>query len=151
MGTNYYFKAKAGELAQCGEIHIGKSSGGWAFSFQAYEEEGGERELATSYQGALRVKVTIPRLVIKSWAEWQAFLHATAGVIVDEYGSEISLDEFEELVRSLSPGQTWGEGGPRLLNHVDHLVENQHRYGKVDPKRDWKDAQGFSFCAAEFS
>ena len=38
MGTNYYTKDRTNECKCCGrgveEIHLGKSSGGWQFSFQ---------------------------------------------------------------------------------------------------------------------
>ncbi len=76
MGTNYY--AKYLECDRCNryeEIHIGKSSSGWQFSFHSNDD-------------------------IRSYKEWIEFLEENNAVITDEYGDVISLKKFKELVES---------------------------------------------------
>lgn len=75
MGTNYYHHRYV--CPTCGKSdveHIGKSSGGWAFSFHGTEQ-------------------------IRSWADWQEVLQR-GGSIVNEYGEALTLDEFCELVEA---------------------------------------------------
>lgn len=74
MGTNYYVETN--KCTCCGRSdtqHIGKSSGGWTFSFRGYEQ-------------------------IRSYAEWVPILKA--GRIYDEYGGEKSFDAFDALVQA---------------------------------------------------
>ena len=76
MGTNYYARTK---ICKCcnrfDEVHIGKSSGGWTFSFQATEQ-------------------------IKSYPQWIAFLKLDGVEIWNEYNEKVSLKEFMELVEA---------------------------------------------------
>lgn len=88
MGTNYYHETplvNAVTCSCCGQplccetcdaprLHIGKSSAGWTFSFQAHTDP-----------------------PIRSYREWLAHLEA-GGTIRDEYGRVISLDDFKGLV-----------------------------------------------------
>jgi len=75
MGTNYYYEEKVCKTCKHAKktSHIGKSSGGWTFSF--YCEHGGT-----------------------TWKEWQVLLQENGGRIVDEYGDEISFKDFKEVV-----------------------------------------------------
>ena len=78
MGTNYY--AKQNECSHCGrsdDIHIGKSSGGWKFSFQGHPHHSPP---------------------ITSWKEWQEYLVNCK--IVNEYGDEWTLEDLKTLVDS---------------------------------------------------
>lgn len=74
MGTNYYYRIDP--CKECGHskeiYHIGKSSWGWSFSFQAIEKA-------------------------NSWKEWQMFLQ-TVGKIFNEYDEEISYEKFKKIV-----------------------------------------------------
>lgn len=77
MGTNYYYRTNA--CKTCGhseyEIHIGKNSYGWQFSFQsAYE--------------------------CRSWKDWQLLFESCEGDIYDEYGDKMSVKDFKELVKT---------------------------------------------------
>jgi hypothetical protein len=148
MSTNFYFIPTEGPLVAFAELHLGKRSGGWQFSFQGYVEPGGKRRVQVSDSG-LTVEVSIPPLNIRSYADWKDVLRSTPGRIHDENGVEYSFDEFEKEVASLAPGQRWGDSSP-LLNHYDHVLEHQHRYGELDPTRNWKDAEGFSFSGYDF-
>lgn len=75
MGTNYYVKSKACKC--CGhkldQLHIGKSSVGWTFSFKGYKH-------------------------LKSWEAWKAFLKDKQ--IVNEYDEPVSLDKLIKLVEN---------------------------------------------------
>lgn len=75
MGTNYYTKTKKCE--SCGHkpegIHLGKSSGGWQFSFQ--------------YNGGQFYKNVTE---MKEWLKDKE--------IEDEYGRKISQEEFWQMI-----------------------------------------------------
>jgi len=100
MGTNYYARGKITK-AQILEIlekhsdmeflnginnliedneglHIGKTSAGWTFSFQAHNT---------------------PHL--KSFSEWMVFLKNSNITIYDEYGHIRTFSEFKEMVEEL--------------------------------------------------
>lgn len=79
MGTNYYVRYNiCKECERYDEIHIGKSSAGWTFTFQAQEDE----------------------VTIKSYKEWLSFLSKKGVKIFDEYNRKISLQKFKELVEA---------------------------------------------------
>lgn len=84
MGTNYYTQTKP-PCGECGRphegMHIGKSSGGWAFIFAPYPEEG----LTTA-------------------ASWREYLKDRA--IVDEYEAPITNEAFWEMVERKKGGIT---------------------------------------------
>lgn len=97
MGTNYYVhtstcKDACEHCSAAEQLHLGKSSIGWRFSFQAEPEW--PREQAYSL-----------------WLE-----RAKSGEIRDEYGEAITLDELLALIESKQDGQnhvtyvspTWG-------------------------------------------
>jgi hypothetical protein len=113
MGKNYYWTPDPCPTCGHGEtIHIGKSSAGWQFSFHGTDD-------------------------IRSWENWQAIL-AGKGTIADEYGVELTLDEFRSVVEDRGGG---------LLNHHDYCAvryPNSFWSG-------WKDAEGYSFSPGEFS
>ncbi len=79
MGTNYYWRNETNKCEHCNrsdleEIHIGKSSVGWTFSFHATEE-------------------------IRSWKDWQEKI-ASGGYISDEYGRRKAPEEFRQIVEN---------------------------------------------------
>ncbi len=75
MGTNYYVQFKTCEHCHHvpTDLHIGKSSAGWTFSFHA-----------------------IPDLGLTSWEAWRYFL--VDENIVDEYGRHCYLIDFVSMV-----------------------------------------------------
>jgi len=77
IGTNYYARTDSCKTCnrQKEEIHIGKSSYGWTFSFHATDE-------------------------IRSYQEWLKFLERYDVKIYDEYDEEISLKRFKEIIES---------------------------------------------------
>ena len=124
MGTNYYVAKNKCECCKRldQEYHIGKSSYGWAFSFQGYRWN----------------KLT-------SWSAWKEFLETEQ--IVDEYGEVMNYDEFCEMVESYkAPGFLREDGSKNLL----HNAEGRKK-GYFDAAYDWDDEDGYSFCSRDFS
>ena len=109
MGTNYKLRKnicdKCNHSAE--ELHIGKSSCGWTFTFRAHDEP-----------------------FIHSVEDWRKEL--PKGRIFNEYGEEISEDEFWEIVKA-----------QKKLSH-NHARENPS-------PNDWIDNDGNSFTRTEFS
>ena len=81
MGTNYYWHNETNKCEHCGrcdteEIHIGKSSAGWTFSFHGTEE-------------------------IRSWKDWQVKVKS-GGEVFDEYGDKCSFEDLRQTVEERS-------------------------------------------------
>jgi hypothetical protein len=108
MGTNYY--AREHICKCCGkadkETHIGKASFGWTFSFQATDE-------------------------IRSYKEWLLFLQSDDIKIFNEYGEEVSLIQFMEIVEC-------------------HKSAN-YNHTKEYPEGSFLDEDGNSFTKGDFS
>ncbi len=104
-GINYYHRKNICECCErYDEVHIGKASVGWQFSFHGTDE-------------------------IRDNLDWVDQLQT--GQIFDEYGNELSSDEFLKLV-----GESRGK----------------HNYAvKYPSSRDWIDLNGWSFADYEFS
>lgn len=129
MGTNYYV---AKNFCECcnrydEEYHIGKDSGGWAFSFQGYRPE---------------------RLV--SWQAWKEFLKDK--IIMDEYGERTDYDWFVEYIESVkSPKYVNPNGRKNLVHNEQGRKKDERGYTWFNPEHDWDDEEGYSFCSREFS
>ena len=124
MGTNYYHRINICEsCSRYDKRHLGKSSGGWEFSFQGYNAEQHQPPLL-------------------SFEDWKRKLQAD-GKIFDEYGKEYSYKEFVELVENKKGGTF--NGRPNL-NQYDHCKENGYNLND-----DWKDPEGHPFTFSEFS
>ena len=85
MGTNYYVVKNGPSVRE--PIHIGKSSIGWLFNFQAHNEPW-----------------EIPPVVWNTYnqvVEWlkKYTVDSTEYVIMDEYDEIVSLDDLIELIR----------------------------------------------------
>ena len=97
MGTNYYAQVNVCKHCQrpSHSLHIGKSSGGWTFSFRAYEKYDSEYEI-----------------VIRSWEDWEKFLQRPDVTICDEYDDMRSFEFFRDVV--------FGDNRPsQMQNHTD--------------------------------
>ena len=124
MGTNYYQRT---DICKCcnryKERHIGKSSCGWQFSFQGY----------MGYEDNPKIQS------FKDWIrEIKADIHSK---IFDEYGRELSLDEFIKLVEDKKA---------ESHNHYDYCKKEASNRG-YDISNDWKDDEGYSFSSHDFS
>lgn len=126
MGTNYYVAKNRCECCNRydEEYHIGKSSYGWAFSFQGYKAE---------------------RLV--SWRAWKEFLKNQT--IMDEYGDSISYEEFVEMIETYKSPSFVNENGRKNLQHNEQGKIDSRPW--FNPEYDWDDEDGYSFCSREFS
>jgi hypothetical protein len=124
MGTNYYVIKDKCECCKRStrEYHIGKSSSGWAFSFQGY-----------------------PWNKLTSWKAWKSFLADQA--IEDEYGEPVSYFDFVSMVESYKAPGFCNENGRTNLQHNDE----GRKKGWFDPAIDWDDEDGYSFTKREFS
>lgn len=124
MGTNYYVIKDKCECCKRStrEYHIGKSSGGWAFSFQGY-----------------------PWNKLTSWKAWQEFLKDQA--IENEYGDPVSYEDFVAMVESYKAPGFCNENGRVNLQHNDEGKKK----GWFNPETDWDDEDGYSFTTREFS
>ena len=118
MGTNYYAKSK--EL-NFDDLHIGKSSCGWKFSFRGYR----------GY--SLTDKITVN---LDSFKKWLQFLSNEDIVIINDSGTEVEWTAFCNIVW-LSKGK----------NHYDEVMGGKD----FRPKNEWKDEDGFSFIDCDFS
>lgn len=123
MGTNHYVRKNHCECCNRydREYHIGKSSWGWAYTFQAY-----------------------PWNKLDSWKNWKEFLKNE--VIIDEYGDVIDYDEFVSMVEGFKAPGFVRDDGHINKSHYDECVATGSRMD-----RDWVDDAGYSFTTAEFS
>jgi len=126
MGCNYYLRRN--ECSHCNrydDIHIGKSSSGWSFSFRGYKDYDHEDN-------------GFDKPVI-SWKDWKEILKKEDN-IYDEYNLKISFKEFEKLVESKKD---------ESLNHVTYCEKG---YAGTDYlNRLWLDEEGNGFSDSEFS
>lgn len=126
MGTNYYV---AKNLCECcnrydEEYHIGKSSWGWAFTFQGYKYDN-----------------------LTSWKLWKEYLKDQ--IIKNEYGETVSYEEFVKMIETdKAPGRIRNDGHLNL-NHNTEGKKGPYPY--FDPEYDWDDDLGYSFSSREFS
>lgn len=103
-------------------MHVGKSSGGWTFSFRGYRNAWDEPRIST-------------------YAEWRVFLAdavAKGHELRDEYGEAVTLEDFESLVESKRDAR---------LNHTLYCREHHPDYAREC----WLDPDGHSFSSDEFS
>lgn len=78
MGTNFYIRDICSHCNRYDEEHIGKSSAGWKFIFQASKHENPE--------------------------EWFTHLEANKDNIYDEYGRKEDLEKFKAFIASKKDG-----------------------------------------------
>ena len=131
MGTNYYVAKNKCDCCNRydEEFHIGKSSGGWAFTFRGYK-----------YDGLVSWKLYKEYL-------WQA-IYTHGKYIVDEYGEFIDYDDFVTMVETYkSPNYINPHNG--IKNHLHN--DAARKQGYFNPEYDWDDEDGYSFGTREFS
>ena len=83
MGTNYYAVERKFAIHR-NIIHIGKSSAGWKFLFQGYQD--------------YELDWNKPHISINSLDDWKKFLTNKNYGILDEYDDEISYENFFKMV-----------------------------------------------------
>ena len=97
MGTNYYYRYnKCPCCDRYDELHIGKKSSGWQFSFYS--------PIDTDFH-----------IEIRSYENWRNFMNCYEGYIYDEYGQIHTIGKFDDMVM-LSLGES--------RNQFDYMKEN---------------------------
>jgi len=84
MGTNYYWRYNiCDKCNRYDELHIGKSSFGWAFSLHVYPEQ---KWADDDY------------IVIENLEDWKEKFTTEGSKIFDEYNREVSKDEVLDTI-----------------------------------------------------
>ena len=127
MSTNYYWRYNICECCKrYDEVHIGRSSGGWSFSFHALESYSKVGE-------------------IKSYKAWLDFFKKQKGKgkMYDEYGRWVSMKKFKELVESKRDEK---------LNHTTYCLQSSDHATRAHAYENcFLDNEGHSFSCGEFS
>ena len=106
MGTNYYVRTKPSCGGKCADhchgedIHLGKSSAGWAFTFRAYPDAGQAPEA-----------VTWPVVDAESWMRL-----LDLGNIYDEYGRIMTSVELLDVIESKLSGKNDVSGPGEVID-----------------------------------
>ena len=144
MGTNYYVAKNKCDCCNRydKEYHIGKSSWGWAFTFQGYKYDN-----------------------LTSWKLWKEYLREGTTpqplrnqeiYIVDEYGEFVDYDDFVKMIETVkSPNYVREDGHKNKTHNEEGKKDNypHHYYMRpwFNPEYDWDDEDGYSFTTREFS
>ncbi len=143
MGTNYYLRYNICDCCdRYDEIHVGKSSFGWSFSFHAIDDYIDMKLMDPKH---LLADSPEQKIIIDSYKKWQQFIntyvvHLQTAKIYDEYGTEESPQSFYKLVEDKLGGK----------NHA-YEMKNDPQYSHVYSNRDFIDEDGHSFSKHEFS
>jgi len=121
MGMNYYVKFKDRKVNQP-DLHIGKKSIGWEFSFQGYEED-------TYYN--------TPQLLSKK--EWFEYLFLNSDLIYNEEDKQIEFLEFVKIVLD-------SKKNTDNKNHYDYCKNSNYDLSDL-----LLDEEGFSISLTDFS
>lgn len=140
MGTNYYIRYNVCEKChRSNELHIGKSSVGWSFSFHAVSEY---IDMSVLDPKHALIDSGEELLEIKSYTQWKEFidkyvsLYKTA-YIYNEYDEMVSPLELYKLVEKKREGK----------RHFDFVKYDMYS----SPDLDFLDEEGNSFSKHEFS
>ena len=131
MGTNYYMRYDNCECcSRHEEIHIGKKSYGWQFSFQAHNPE-------VSWAPMGYLGISDPKdFLINSWKDWQRYLQMKEHKIFDEYDSHISFKDLKRII----------EDSKKNLKNLNHTTECHG----MPFEASFYDKEGYSFSNSDF-
>lgn len=134
MGTNYYIRYNICECCdRHDELHLGVSSYGWSFTFQAINQRLSFKE--TDPKAAL-LGENETRFIIVAYRNWKEFItryviNYKTAKIYDEYEDEVSPKQLYDLIESKKNGKS-------------HYKEAQDKYSFLDN-------EGNSFISNDFS
>lgn len=139
MGTNYTWTFGAcGHCGRSDEMHVGKSSAGWSFSFRAWPHRlWSEDHPEDGYDPASPVGFPV-----LSRADWRRVFTEHPGELRNEYGDAIP-----------NPLEWLDKWQPPTAEQVawEDTEYRRSPFYRADPAREWRDAEGFRFYAGEFS
>jgi len=126
MGTNYYVAKNKCDCCNRydEEYHIGKSSWGWAFTFQGYKYDN-----------------------LTSWKLWKEFLKNQ--IIMDEYGEFVDYDWLVSFIENEKSPNHVRDDGHKNLQHNEEGKKDKRPW--FNPEYDWDDEDGYAFTSKEFS
>lgn len=128
MGINYY--TTVNHCDHCKrldrDLHIGKSSHGWSFTFRAH----------TGQQ-------------LTSWPAWKEFLKNCE--IRDEDNRPVSYDWFVNYIETEKSPNYIHSSGHKNLNHHLYIADNSIRLGDASSNYSWQDCLGYAFVLDNFS
>ena len=129
MGINYYWRYNICEHCdRYDNIHIGKSSHGWTFSFHGMVRKPWDDESI---------------LNIVSYKDWLHFFKKETGKIYNEYGDWVSVKQFKYIVESKRNAK---------LNHTIYCRKSEECSTREHGfKTCFLDDDGNSFNTCEFS
>lgn len=133
MSTNYYVDdSPRFKSTKKHRVHIGKNSVGWEFGFKAWTKD-------SKFSKEIR-----------SWKQWQEHIESI-GYVFDEYDNIWSAETFFGIVeKSRVPYRHMFTNDMIIpTNHYDYC--KIHHPSEITPERGWKDEEGWSFSATEFS
>jgi hypothetical protein len=137
MGTNFFWLDSPCD--HCGRyetIHVGKSSGGWTFSFRAYRHQLSDDEhpeWGYSHESPFGYPVL-------SRNDWRKVFDTRDGFLKNEYGTCI-LDPVK-WVDALA--------GPTPEERYKEDQEIRRSIFQLPAHEEWRDAEGFRFKTVEF-
>ena len=144
MGTNYYIRYN---ICSCcnryDEMHIGKSSAGWQFSFHAVEDR--DILLSSFDPKEVLLEDNFTYVNISSFQEWKSFIERyvvkyKSAKIYNEYDELQDVEEFFDLVEH-KRGET--------RNHAEYM-KTEYKY-QSQVGQNYIDSEGYSFSKGEFS
>lgn len=130
MGTNYYLHFNHCDCCnRFDQIHIGKSSTGWRFTFRGYLD----------LDELDKVPDVPDQLSVRSFEDWQRIINQDDCEIYDEYGRHHTKESFYNLVKDKR----------ELKSQAAYSISSErHTSYKEDY---WHDEYGNSFTGREFT
>ena len=122
MGMNYYYQYHT-ETGRAKDLHIGKLSYGWEFSFYGFRGQWAEYP-------------------IRSLKEWKMLFKKFDGKIFNESDELISI---EDLLNRIEKSR---DKNHKALNHTIYCQEHHPEHAQSSC---WLDEDGWSFTDSEFS
>lgn len=138
MSTNFYYRIEKGPLSKLEPLHIGLCLPAHIFHFKAYTIEAQVHTL-TDTTGQLRMKVKMPALSLKSAADWRAFMKENDGVVLDEVGTPITIEDFWALVQEHSK-----QGKFSSNVFFNRPILEQGPGEDMPDITEWRDGEGFA-------
>lgn len=140
MGTNFYWRESClNPCDHCGlpDFHVGKRSAGWSFGFRAWRTV----LMDDDHPDWGHIEESPFGFEVRSRADWRRVFTSRSGLLMNEYGDVI--DDAVAWLDALTPPDA-----DKVRWEDEHLSRG---YFRLDSAEEWRDREGFRFCAREFS